>query len=97
MLQPNDNLARRLLGLGFICWITAMTIITTLSMGLQGIEAGMQRVNIAGGRVAVHSANAEVLAESTVAQLSGRHQVTLAAQVVKTADQMLGTLIDLNA
>lgn len=33
----------------------------------------------------------------TVEQMSDRHQVGLSAQVVKTADQMLGTLIDLKA
>jgi hypothetical protein len=69
-----------------------MTISTSLSIGLQGIQAGMQRVSIA-----VHAANAEVLATNAVEQMSGRHQVGLSAQVVKTADQMLGTLIDLKA
>lgn len=74
-----------------------MTISNSLSTGLQGIQAGMQRVNIAGGRIAVHAADAEVLAANTVEQMIGRHQVGLSAQVVKTADQMLGTLIDLKA
>ena len=74
-----------------------MTISTSLSAGLQGIQAGMQRVNIAGGRIAVHAADAEVLAANTVEQMMGRRQVDLSAQVVKTADQMLGTLIDLKA
>jgi len=57
----------------------------------------MQRVNIAGGRIAVNAADAEVLATNAVEQISGRHQVGLSAQVVKTADQMLGTLIELMA
>lgn len=74
-----------------------MTISTSLSMGLQGIQAGMQRVSIAGSRIAVNAADAEVLATNAVEQMSGRHQVGLSAQVVKTADQMLGTLIDLKA
>jgi hypothetical protein len=74
-----------------------MTITTTLSTGLQGIQAGMQRVNIAGGRIATQAADPKVLASNTVEQMSGRHQVGLSAQVVKTADQMLGTLIDLKA
>lgn len=74
-----------------------MTITSTLSTGLQGIQAGTQRVNIAGSRIAVHAADAELLAANTVEQMSGRHQVGLSAQVVKTADQMLGTLIDLKA
>lgn len=74
-----------------------MTISTSLSMGLQGIQAGMQRVNIAGGRIAAQAPDAEVLATNAVKQMSGRHQVGLSAQVVKTADQMLGTLIDLKA
>ena len=74
-----------------------MTISTSLSMGLQGIQAGMQRVSIAGSRIAVNAADAEVLATNSVEQMSGRHQVGLSAQVVKTSDQMLGTLIDLKA
>lgn len=74
-----------------------MTITTTLSMGLQGIQTGMQRVNIAGGRIAAHAADANMLAVNVVEQMSGHHQVGLSAQVVKTADQILGTLIDLKA
>ncbi len=74
-----------------------MTISTTLSTGLQGIQAGMQRVNLAGGRIAMPTSDPDVLATSAVEQMSGRHQVDISAQVVKTADQMLGTLIDLTA
>jgi hypothetical protein len=97
MLTLPDHLAQRLLASKFICGISAMTISTSLSMGLQGIQAGMQRVNIAGGRIAAQTSDAEVLATNAVEQMSGRHQVGLSAQVVKTADQMLGTLIDLKA
>jgi len=74
-----------------------MTISSPLSLGLQGIQAGTQRVNIAGGRIAAAAVDPEVLAGSTVEQMSARHQVSLSAHVVKTADQMLGTLIDLKA
>ena len=66
-------------------------------MGLRGIQVGMQRVNIADGRIAAQAPDAEVLAINAVEQMSGRHQVGLSAQVVKTADQMLGILIDLKA
>lgn len=97
MLTLPDHLAQRLLALRFICGISAMSISTSLSMGLQSIQAGMQRVNIAGGRIAAQAPDAEVLATNAVEQMSGRHQVGLSAQVVKTADQMLGTLIDLKA
>ncbi len=74
-----------------------MTISISLSAGLQGIQAGMQRVNIAGSRIATSVVDPEILATNAVNQMSGRHQVGLSAQVVKTADQMLGTLIDLKA
>lgn len=74
-----------------------MTISTTLSMGLQGIQTGMQRVNIAGSRIAASAVDAETLATNAVEQMSGSHQVGFSAQVVKTADQILGTLIDLRA
>ena len=74
-----------------------MTITSALSTGLQGIQAGMQRVNIAGSRIATSTVDPEVFATSAVDQMSGRHQVGMSAQVVKTADQMLGTLIDLKA
>ncbi len=74
-----------------------MTISTALSMGLQGIQAGMNRVSIAGSRIAASSPAPEVFATNVVEQMSGSHQVGFSAQVVKTADQMLGTLIDLKA
>lgn len=74
-----------------------MTITSALSTGLQGIQAGMQRVNIAGSRIAASAVEADVLATRAVEQMAGHHQVGLSAQVVKTADQMLGTLIDLKA
>lgn len=74
-----------------------MTITSSLSAGLQGIQAGMQRVNLAGGRIAAGTIDADVLATQAVEQLSGRHQVGLSVQVVKTADALLGTLIDLRA
>ena len=48
-------------------------------------------------RIAAQAPDAEVLATNAVEQMSGRHQVGLSAQVVKTADQMLGILIDLKA
>jgi hypothetical protein len=97
MLPLLDSLAQRLLGFGFLFGISAMTISSSLSAGLQGIQAGMQRVNLAGSRITVHAADAEVLATNAVEQMSGRHQVSMSAQVVKAADQMLGTLIDLKA
>jgi hypothetical protein len=86
-----------LLGLGFTFRISVMTISISLSAGLQGIQAGLQRVNIAGSRIASSAVDPEILATNAVDQMSGRHQVGLSAQVVKTADQMLGTLIDLRA
>lgn len=74
-----------------------MTITSTLSYGLQGIQTGMQRVNSAGSRVPTAAIDTENLAIRAVEQMSGRHQVDLSAHIVKTADQMLGTLIDLSA
>lgn len=74
-----------------------MTITSALSTGLQGIQTGMQRVNIAGSRIATSAVDPEVLATNAVEQMSGHHQVGMSAQVVKTADAMLGTLIDLKA
>ena len=74
-----------------------MTISTSLSMGLQGIQTGMNRIAIAGSRIAASSPDPEILATNAVEQMSGSHQVGFSAQVVKTADQMLGTLIDLKA
>jgi hypothetical protein len=43
-----------------------MTISTSLSVGLQGIQAGMQRVSIAGSRIVFHAADAEVLATNAI-------------------------------
>ncbi len=97
MLPLPNRLAQRLLGFGFVFGILAMTISTTLSTGLQGIQTGMQRVSTAGSRIAASAVDPEMLAANAVEQMSGRHQVGLSAQLVKTADQMLGTLIDLKA
>ena len=95
MLPLLKHLAQRLLVFWIIFGISAMTISTTLSMGLQGIQTGMQRVNLAGGRVAAQASDVDLIATNAVEQMSGRHQVGLSAQVVKVTDEILGTLIDL--
>ena len=74
-----------------------MTVSLALLAGLKGTQAGMQGENIAGSRIATSAVDPEILPTNGVDQMSGRHQVGLSAQVVKTADQMLGTLIDLKA
>jgi hypothetical protein len=74
-----------------------MTISTAISAGLAGVQTGMNRVAIAGSRVAVSIGDASALAASVVEQIEGKHQVDMSANVIKAADEMLGSIIDVRA
>lgn len=79
--------------------IFAMSISSVLSSGLAGIQYGMARVDRAGGQMAQFgiNQNTEQVASAAVDQRIGENQVKLGADVVKVADQMLGTIIDIRA
>ena len=76
-----------------------MSINSILSTGLQGVQAGDNRTRMAGGQMlpAGRDIDNVALARSMVELKSGELQIKSSANVIKTADQMLGTLIDLRA
>lgn len=75
-----------------------MSISTVMSLGMQGIQAGSNRSGMAAGRIAANgSIDDGSLASSMVDLRSAEIQVKASANVVKVADQMLGTMIDIRA
>ena len=76
-----------------------MTISASIAAGLQGMQAGINRTDMASGRIAGFnlSTDSKYVSESMVDQMQGSNQVKLSADVVKTGDEVLGTLIDLRA
>lgn len=76
-----------------------MSISSVLNSGLNAIQAGTGIVGRAGGRIATFGTTQD-LAQLQTAMVDlrvGETQVKLAADVVKVADQVLGTLIDIRA
>lgn len=69
-----------------------MSISSILSSGLQGLQSGINRTAIPGGRIA---AGSDDLARDMVAMRQGEIDVKAAANVIKTGDQILGTLLDI--
>lgn len=68
---------------------------SALSTGLQGLQAGIGRTNQAAGEIARAGTTGEGdLATSIVDLKIGEQQVKASAAVLRTADEMLGTLID---
>lgn len=74
-----------------------MSISTVISTGLAGIQVGINRVGIAGSRIGMNAVEADTLATSLVEQIDGQIQVKASSNVIKAADAMLGTLIDIQA
>lgn len=76
-----------------------MSIGSALALGAQGIQAGMNRTAIAAGRIAGGVgggfANDPDAASLMVGLQQGAIETRASAAVVKSVDQMLGTLIDL--
>ena len=70
-----------------------------LSVGAQGVQAGLGRVNQAGGKIAAFgiTAGTEDLATAMVDMKAGEIQVKASVSVIKAGDEMLGTLIDIKA
>lgn len=73
-----------------------------LSIGTQGIQAGYARANEAAGNIARSASqnsgdNLGDLTTSIVDLKRGEQQVKASASVVRTADELIGTLIDIKA
>lgn len=76
-----------------------MSISSLFSNGLSSIQAGMSLTHRAGGRIAQINtvSNTEQMNNSMIELREGEFQTKFGADVVKVADQMLGTLIDIKA
>lgn len=76
-----------------------MAIGSVISSGLQGVQAGIQQTGRATSRIAgsVGGADSADLAVSLVGLKTGEIQVKASASVIKTGDELLGTLIDIRA
>ena len=70
-----------------------------LATGTQGVQAGLNRANDAAGRIARFGTTEQDgdLATPIVDLKLSEIQVKASAAVIKTADEMVGTLIDIKA
>ena len=75
----------------------APTYPDALSRGRAGVDAGVQSFDAAAQAVASDGARGRVSATHLVDALEARNQVAYSARLLKTADQMIGTLLDLRA
>ena len=69
-----------------------MSISSILSNGMLSMQSSMNRTAIAGSRLNVEN---EQFAASMVAMAQGASDAKMAANVIQTGDQLLGTLIDI--
>jgi hypothetical protein len=71
-------------------------MLKALDDGMRGINAGFERLDKAAGRIARDGAGGD-LAGNLVDVLKARDQVRASATVIRTADETIGTLIDVLA
>lgn len=71
-----------------------MSISSILSTGIQSMQSGMNRLAISGAGLNVENDN---FAESMIGMRRGEIDVKAGANIIKTGDEILGTLIDLRA
>lgn len=69
-----------------------MSISSIMSSGLQSLQAGINRTTIAGSGLNVEN---DDFAGKMVAMRQGEIEAKAAANVIKTGDQVLGTMIDI--
>lgn len=74
-----------------------MSINNVTLNSLQGMQAGMNRIAVAGSRINMDINDNSRVAANVVDQVSSAHHVKMSANVIKAADEMLGTLIDTHA
>lgn len=77
----------------------AASISSVLSTGVQGLQSGLNRANQAAGQIARSGTTTENgdLATPIVELKNSELQAKASAAVIKTADELLGTLIDTKA
>ena len=67
-----------------------------LQVGTSAMQVGMQQASQAAAEIAGVAKNSDAsLTHSVMDLLQAENQVKAAAQVVKTADQLIGTMIDI--
>lgn len=71
-----------------------MSINSILSSGLQSMQAGINRASAAGSSLNVGSSD---FAAKMVAMQQGGNEAKVAANVIKTGDEILGALISLRS
>lgn len=71
-----------------------MSISSILSTGVQQMQAGINRTAVAVGDLNVESSE---FANKMIAMRQGEIDVKAAANVIKTGDEMLGTIIDIRS
>ena len=74
-----------------------MSIASALSSSTQGILAGINRTEISAGRIARGISNDPDAAAAMVGLNQGAIDTQASVSVLKAADEMLGTLIDVRA
>jgi len=70
-----------------------MSISAMLSSGMQGLQSSINRTTIAGSGLNVEN---DDFAGKMIAMHQGEIDAKIAADVIKTADQILGTIIDIH-
>jgi hypothetical protein len=71
-------------------------MVGAIDQGLNGIAAGFERLDKAAARVARDGAAGD-LAGNMIDLMKARHQVRASAAVIRTADETIGTLLDVLA
>jgi hypothetical protein len=76
-----------------------LSVNSILNTGALGIRAGIEQADLGGSRLAGlgNSFDVSDVATALVEMKIGEIQVKASASVLKTADQMLGTIIDISA
>ena len=71
-------------------------MVGAIDQGLMGIDAGFSRLDKAAGRIARDGADGD-LAGNFVDLMKARQQVRASVAVIRTADETIGTLLDVLA
>jgi len=74
-----------------------MNVGSILSTGLQAVQVGVSRANTAGGQIATKGVEDDNLAKNLIDLKKSEIEVKAAVSIVKTGDEMLGTIIDIRA
>ena len=71
-------------------------MVGAIDQGLSGVAAGLERLDRAAGRIARDGAEGD-LAGNMIDLMRARHQVRASVAVLRTADETIGTLLDVLA